>query len=208
MRLGDKLRNENKIHLFLLGLIILVTIWSAINPFDAYMWRANFMVAITYIVVFTLLYKHFRFTTLTVVLAFVHIFIVLLAAKYTYEEFPPFNWLRDSLSLGRNYFDRVGHLFQGVAPVMIFREIFLKGNYMKKSKFFIFTLLMFVLGTSGLWELLEFVGSNVAGKTDAYFVSMQGDMWDAQWDMTMCLIGSIVSLLIFSKHQDRKMNID
>ena len=32
---------------------------------------------------------------------------------------------------------------------------------------------------------------------------MQGDQWDAQWDMTLALIGSILALLLLSKLHDK-----
>lgn len=201
MKLFD-VRTKEGLHRVLLGIIIVFALWTAINPFDSYMWRANFMVAVAYTIGFVIIYRRVKFSTLTVVLVFIHLVIILLAAKYTYEEFPPFNWLRDNYNLDRNYFDRVGHFFQGFAPVIAMREIYLKSNYMKKSKFFYVTLVMFTLGISGAWELLEFVGSEVAGKTEVYTLSMQGDIWDAQRDMLICTVAAITSLLIFSKYHD------
>lgn len=198
-----------KSHLVLLGIIVLMLIWSMFNPYDRYMWRANFLVAIAYLLGFLAIYRKMNFTTISVALVFIHLVIIILAAKYTYEEFPPFNWLKDQFNMDRNYFDRLGHFFQGFAPVIAMREIFLRNGYMKKSKFFILTLILFVLGISGLWELLEFVGSEVAGKTEAYVLSMQGDIWDAQQDMLTCMIASILSLLMFSKYQDKQIeNVD
>src|SRR2546422_6080803 len=42
-----------------------------------------------------------------------HFTILACGARYTYAEMPLFNWLRDTLHLSRNHFDRVGHLAQG-----------------------------------------------------------------------------------------------
>ena len=37
------------------------------------------------------------------------------------------------------------------------------------------------------------------------FLGSQGDVWDTQWDMTWCLIGSICSLLLMSGLHDRAL---
>lgn len=202
----DKIfKTKEQFHLFLLVSICLVGIWSAINPYNDYMWRANFAVAVAYTLGIIAIYRKIKFSSLSLILMFIHLVIILISAKYTYENFEPFNWLRDYFGLSRNYFDRVGHFFQGFAPVMGMRDIFLRGKFMKRGKFFFFTLVMFALGISGAWELLEYIGSEIAGKSEEYFLSMQGDMWDAQKDMLICTVGAVLSLLMFSKYQDSEL---
>jgi len=66
------------------------------------------------------------FTGLAYTLMFVHALILLVGGHYTYAEVPLFNWLRDTLGLARNYYDRVGHLAQGFIPAIIAREILLR----------------------------------------------------------------------------------
>ena len=41
------------------------------------------------------------------------------------------------------------------------------------------------------------------GKVSKDFLGMQGDQWDAQWDMALALVGSILALLLFSKLHDK-----
>jgi putative membrane protein len=38
------------------------------------------------------------------------------------------------------------------------------------------------------------------------FLGTQGDNWDAQWDMFLALIGSIVSQLTLANTQDRQLD--
>lgn len=198
-------KSEFKFHVFLVVLSVLLLIWSAINPYDSLMWRANATVAVVYVLGFALTYKKFQFTSFSYILIFCHIVIILTSAKYTYEHFAPFEVIKDFLGSSRNNFDRFGHFFQGFIPVMVARELFLRNNYMKKSKFFVLVIIFFVLAISASWELLEFIGSFVFDQQEAYALSLQGDIWDAQWDMVCAIFGAITALLIFSKYQDKKM---
>jgi len=195
--------DERNIHIFLLSLLVLIAIWSSIRPFSFIIWLSNIFVALIYVLGFALTYKKFRFTTFSYVLIFIHIFIILVAAKYTYENTPLFNVIRDWIGADRNNFDRLGHFLQGFIPIILVRELFIRRNYMKKSPMFYVTILFFVMGISGLWEISEFVGATVFGETEAYEISAQGDIWDAQWDMVLCGIGACISLLVLSKSHDK-----
>ncbi len=194
---------SNRLRQVLFTILFVMLIWSIINPHDRYMWFANFMVAVLYLSGFIIVDRKVHFSDLSIILVFIHNVIILLAAKYTYENFGPFNLLQDTFNLSRNYFDRLGHFFQGVTPVMLMREIYLKGDHMKRGKFFFLTLVMFSLGISGAWELLEFIFADFNGKTDVLAEAMQGDYWDAQQDMLICLIGALIALLTLSKKQDQ-----
>lgn len=37
------------------------------------------------------------------------------------------------------------------------------------------------------------------------FLGTQGDPWDTQWDMLMCLIGAATALLTLSRLHDRQL---
>ncbi|WP_322265642.1 DUF2238 domain-containing protein [Pseudomonas asiatica] len=55
----------------------------------------------------------------------------------------------------------------------------------------------FVLATSALYELLEWIGGQYLGDDQAQaFVATQQDPWDAQKDMALALLGALVTLLI------------
>lgn len=198
-------KTDFNFHLFLLGLVIILAIWSSINPLSKLLWQANFVVGLIYLLVFVLTYKKFQFTNLVYILIFVHLIIIFVAAKYTYENNPLFCTIQEMLGSCRNDFDRLGHLFQGIVPVLIGREFMLRKGYMKKSKFFYIVLVLMTLGASALWELGEFVSSVMTNNVQAYLISSQGDIWDAEWDMTMALVGSILSLIAFSRTQDMQI---
>ncbi|MGH3801628.1 MAG: DUF2238 domain-containing protein, partial [Pseudonocardiaceae bacterium] len=37
------------------------------------------------------------------------------------------------------------------------------------------------------------------------FLATQGDIWDTQWDMFLCLIGAILAQLLLSRPHDRQL---
>jgi putative membrane protein len=45
--------------------------------------------------------------------------------------------------------------------------------------------------------------SAATGTAADAFLGTQGDVWDTQKDMLMCMIGSLTALIVFSRRQDR-----
>ena len=59
---------------------------------------------------------------------------------------------------------------------------------------------------AAFWELLEWwVTLLVAGDVGQAFLGSQGDVWDAQWDMLLALLGALAALAIASGVHDRSM---
>ena len=86
-----------------------------------------------------------------------------------------FNW-------NRNQYDRFVHLCYGLLTALPIREIItaqcrLKGAWASMIAW------SFVLSTSMLYELMEWVGGVYFGGGNSSFVGAQGDFWDAQKDM-------------------------
>ncbi len=50
------------------------------------------------------------------------------------------------------------------------------------------------LAFSATYELLEFGAAMALGQGADAFLGTQGDPWDTQWDMLMCLIGAVALL--------------
>jgi putative membrane protein len=46
----------------------------------------------------------------------------------------------------------------------------------------------------------------VASDIGTAFLGSQGDIWDAQWDMLLALVGAMVALPILSRLHDRSMD--
>jgi len=119
---------------------------------------------------------------------------------------PLFNWLRDTLGLARNHFDRVGHFLQGFVPAMIAREFLLRFSPLKPGKVLAFLCIGIALAISAFWELIEWWTVVLFYPTAGpEWLGTQGDPWDAQWDMFMAVAGAVTSILLLSGTHDRSM---
>ncbi len=194
-----------KSHLFMLILFFIVLIWSAIKPFSFITWLLEALPAIIMVLVLILTYKRFKFTTFTYLVVLIHTIILLIGSKYTYERNPLFDILMYKFDLNRNYFDRVGHIMQGFTPAFMAKELFIRKNYVRRSKMFYFIVFSVVLGISAAYELLEFATSRISGVPGYIVLSYQGDEWDTQWDMVMALVGCSTALTIFGPIHNKYM---
>ena len=184
---------------------IIVT-WSLVHPLDYWVWLFEICAGLVGLTVLTVFYRRFQFSSLVYFLVGVHFAVLAIAAKYTYAEMPLFNWLRDTFGLSRNYYDRVGHFFQGFVPALITREILLRQTKLKPGTLVGVLCVSVCLAFSAFWELLEWwIAVTFYRENASAWLGMQGDIWDAQWDMFMALCGAIVAIVFFSRAHDRSM---
>lgn len=190
--------------LFLVAAFTLVFAWSAIRPHDYFTWFLEVVPAITGLAVLVATYGRFRFTPLVYTLLLLHGIILMVGGHYTYAEVPLGNWVRDAFHLGRNHYDRLGHFAQGFVPALVAREILIRKKIVKRGwlYFIVFSICMMV---TACYELFEFAVAKATGTAADAFLGSQGDPWDTQWDMTLCLIGCNVALLTMAWWQDRQI---
>jgi len=194
-----------RIHLALLLAAAAVLVWSGISPNGRFNWIMETFPAIVGSAILVATYRRFPFTTLTYVLVTIFAIILMIGGHYTYAEVPLGNWARDAVGFSRNHFDRLGHLFQGVVPAMLAREL-LRRKVGVRSSGWLFALAVSVaLAISALYELFEWrFAVTFGGKQAEDFLGSQGDVWDAQKDMAMALAGSAGAVALLSRWQDRQ----
>jgi putative membrane protein len=133
-------------------------------------------------------------------------FILIYGGYYTYAETPLGNWAKEVFGFSRNHYDRVGHVALGVFPAFIIREVLLRNTPLRRGGWLYFIVISVVLAVAAFWELLEWwVTLLVASDVGSAFLGSQGDIWDAQWDMFLALIGAMVALPILSRLHDRSI---
>ena len=197
---------KQKIHFcFLLTVLALIFIWSAIHPYDYFTWFLEVSPVIIALPILVFTYKKFPLTPLLYLLILLHAIILMVGGHYTYAEVPVFNWLRDTFDLSRNYYDRVGHFAQGFVPAMIAREILLRKNIVKKSGWLFFIVCCICLAISASYEFIEWWVAVASGEGADAFLGTQGDVWDTQWDMFIALIGAILAQILLSNRHDKQL---
>ena len=183
-----------------------VLAWSGINPKDYFTWVLEVLPALLGLVVLGLTYKRFRLTTLTYILILVHCIILMVGGHYTYAEVPLFDWIKDYFELGRNNYDKVGHLAQGFIPAIIAREVLLRKSVVARKIWLNFIVLCICLALSAFYELIEWWIALFSDESADAFLGTQGYVWDTQSDMMLALIGSSLSLILLSRFHDKQVD--
>jgi len=177
--------------------ILLLLIISGIKPYDYFTWRLEVLWLFPALLTIAILwFKGIKFTWLLQVAMFAQALILIYGGHYTYEHVPLGEWMKGIFGFSRNHYDRIGHLAQGFFPAILYRELFVRHNA-TKGKFwteaFVFAS---CLAFSGLFEIFEFATAHIWGEGANAFLGSQGDVWDAQYDMLMCLIAVPFSMLL------------
>ena len=193
-------KKGSSIHFFLLFVVMLVLIWSLIKPEEGYMVLLMEVLPSVLVLVFLISrYNQFRLTTVSYVIITLLVILSFIGGHYSYSKVPLFTWIKDYFDLQRNHYDRFGHFLKGLMVIVII-EILVRKTALSKSKTTNFIALCITLAIGAFYEIIEWLSTKIGkeGKATKDFLGMQGDMWDAQWDMSLLLVGSILSL-IFTK---------
>ena len=94
---------------------------------------------------------------------------------------------------------------QGFSPALITREVFIRKNIVNGSGWTYFLSVAVPLAFSAFYEFVEWWVAVATGDSAEAFLGTQGYQWDTQTDMFMCLTGSILSLIIFRRLQDKQI---
>jgi putative membrane protein len=202
--MAEKNRVE-KFHIFLLVSLFLILVWSAIKPHDYFTWVLEVLPALLAVAIFAFFYRRFRFTNLVYTIVWFHCIVLIVGGKYTYAEMPLFDYIGNFFGWTRNNYDKVGHFMQGFSPALIAREVFIRQNIINGKWWTFFLAVAVPLAFSAFYEFIEWWVAVGTGDSADSFLGTQGYVWDTQTDMFMCFIGSILSLVILSRLQDKQI---
>jgi Predicted membrane protein len=152
-------------------------------------------------------WKRFPLTRLLCWLLAAHALVLIHGGAYTYAQTPAGFWLQDLLGTARNPWDRVGHFMQGFVPAILARELLLRLTPLRRGCWLVYLVLAACLSFSALFELIEWWAALAFGADADAFLATQGDVWDTQWDMFLCLLGAMASLLLLSRLHDRQLGL-
>lgn len=197
--------DERRWHTALLISFGLILLWSGYAPSDRFIWFLEVVPAMIGAAVLIRLYPRVRLTMLLYGLIWLHALVLILGGHWTYSEMPLFNWLRDEFDLARNYYDRVGHFFQGAVPAMIAREVLIRNGVVRGSGWRYFLVCCVALSISAFYEFVEWWVSVATGTAADAFLATQGDVWDTQWDMFLALCGAVIVQPLLGSWHDRQL---
>ena len=196
-----------------LGLVVLVVAalaWSGFAPKDRLTWLLEVVWVIAALPILALTWRRFPLTRLLCWLLAAHALVLVHGGAHTYAETPLGFWLRDGaaalgMEVERNPWDRVGHFMQGFVPAILARELLLRLTPLRRGGWLVYLVLAAALSFSAFFELIEWWAALAYGADADAFLATQGDVWDTQWDMFLCLCGAAVSLVLWSRLHDRQL---
>jgi putative membrane protein len=178
----------------MLGWYVVFWIVMAISPLDRSDWLLENLLVFVAVGFLAATYRSFPLSNFSYLLITIFMTLHAVGAHYTYEHVPFGYWMKDLFGLQRNHFDRIVHFAFGLLLIYPVREALLR--LVRAPSFWTYFLsFIVVLATSGFFEVLEsWVAQIVGPELGAAYLGTQGDVWDAQKDMTAAMIGALLSL--------------
>jgi putative membrane protein len=191
--------------LFLLAVTLLGLAISGWRPFDLLTWFLEVFPVLVAIPLLWATRTGFPLTRLLYWLIALHAAILMLGGHYTYARVPPGLWMQEWFDLGRNHYDRIGHIAQGFIPALIVREVLLRRSPLVRGKWLFFLVTCVCMAISVAYEFIEWWTAVIGENASIEFLGTQGDVWDTQWDMFLCTLGAIAAQLLLARVQDRQL---
>ena len=115
-------------------------------------------------------------------------------AHFKYFDVPLGEWMKVWLHTSRNHYDRVVHLAFGLLLGYPLHETYARFTGMRLGWAYLFPIET-AMGFGAVYECIEAtVASIVSPDAGEAFVGMQGDIWDAQKDMGMGMLGGAIAM--------------
>ena len=197
--------DENRRYVLILFVTYLI-IWVilGLKPFHRADWALENALPILVVPLLAATYRRFPFSRVSYTLIFIFLILHTIGSHYTYAEVPYNQWsktlfgtsLNEMLGWERNHFDRLVHFLYGLLIAYPIREIYVRivdvrGLWGYSGP------LMFTMATSMSFELIEWMAALIfGGELEVAYLGTQGDVWDAQKDMFLAILGALIAMTI------------
>ena len=191
---GLPFRN-NRLLQGLVAWLLLFWVVTAIAPYNRFDWLLENLLVFIYGAILVVTYRYFAFSDRSYLLFTIFLTLHLIGTHYTYAETPVGFWLREWFGLSRNHYDRIVHFAFGLLIAYPMRELLLRLAKVRVGWSY-FLAVTLVLAFSGFYEIVEaWVAMIVSPELGAAYLGTQGDVWDAQSDMGLALLGAVTAML-------------
>lgn len=186
-------------------LLAFAAIWLvlAIRPLHRQDWLLENLLVVVALPLLVYYGRRRPFADSTYLQLFVFFVLHVVGAHYTYSEVPYAEWVSSVtgrewpwLLESRNHYDRFVHFAYGLLITPAAIEIF--GRYGRYPRVWAWLFpLFFISAHSVIYELVEWAAALVfGGDLGQAFLGTQGDIWDAQKDMALAGLGSLIAIMI------------
>ncbi|WP_192821804.1 DUF2238 domain-containing protein [Rufibacter sp. LB8] len=168
--------------------------YTGFNTPDLGNWWLENTLTFTAIILLVVFYRYFRFSDFSYLCIFVFMMLHVYGSQYTYAENPFGFWVKEQLSLERNHYDRLVHFGFGFLLAYPMHEVFWRRTNMQKR----FTYLLpidLAVSLGAVYELVEWAVADIFFPAQGMaYLGTQGDVWDAQKDIALALLGAAITM--------------
>ncbi|MDO4160440.1 MAG: DUF2238 domain-containing protein [Prevotellaceae bacterium] len=204
----------DKMRLALVLLVVVVTILTCIDPVYPHEQILQHIGTILLLIPLTydIFKKKIPIASYIGIICFTILHVI--GARYVYSYVP---YKEFAISLGivdtdffqdsRNHYDRFVHFSFGVLlfPYLVYVS---KSRFKQLKSVAVFMAWMMIQTCSMIYELFEWLLTIVMTSEEAdYYNGQQGDIWDAQKDMALALLGSTFMAVLYLLNYYRKSRI-
>lgn len=190
--------------LLLLSIYVLVWIALAIAPLDRHDWLLENTLPALALPLLLWSWRHIRFSHRTYTLLWLFMLLHAVGAHYTYAKVPYDEWLQflsghrfnDLVGWQRNNFDRLVHFLYGALLFPLCWELFAPRIHGPQALRYLL-IAAFLMSHAGIYEVIEWgAAAFFGGDLGVAYLGTQGDEWDAQKDMGLAMVGTLLSAAI------------
>jgi putative membrane protein len=186
----------------LLAVFAVVWLLLAIAPFDRGDWLLENLLSFVAVPLLILTCNRLRFSNAAYLCLFVFFCLHTVGSHYTYSQVPYDAWfgkvtgqsLDTLFGFERNQYDRAVHFLYGA--LMLLPSVELLAKYSPPRGLWKVVMPLCLLAAhSVIYELIEWLAALiVAPELGQAYLGTQGDPWDAQKDMALAALGSLIAM--------------
>ncbi len=197
----------------LLAVFLVVSIVLAINPATRTDWLLENVITVCALVWLIWSYRRTPLSNLACGLLFVFGVLHEIGAHYQYSDVPYEQWfaaisgnrsLDAMLGFERNQYDRLVHFMYGLLITPVAAEVIAARVRLRGVWLFLLPV-TFMMSHALIYELIEWFAASVfADDVGQAYLGTQGDVWDAQKDMFLATIGSLIAQPLWMWRRSRQ----
>jgi putative membrane protein len=193
---AKKFARRHPLRAGLLGWYLVFWATMAISPVDRSDWLLENLLAFIFIGLLVATYRSSPLSDTSYVLITVFMTLHAVGAHYTYSQVPLGYWMQDAFHLTRNHFDRIVHFGFGLLMTYPFHEVLVITA--RIGGWWVYVVpVNITVAFSGLFEVIEsWVARIVSPELGDAYLGTQGDIWDAQKDMSAALAGAVLCMIL------------
>lgn len=186
-------RRNRPLHLIMLAYFF-IWLLTALTARDGFDWFLENVLVFVGVSVLFVSYKKLPLSNLSYLLIAIFLSFHAVGSNATYSESLPGTWMQQLFGWERNHYDRVVHFLFGFLLATPLWEVLTQGAGVARRWLSVLCVAI-VLAMSNLYEIIEWGAAEIIDpEAGIAFLGTQGDVFDAQKDSGLALLGVLLGL--------------